>query len=85
VRVGLVQQPHCEPDLAERVARLARDLDDDDFQTRERAQKQLEEMGRAGFVHLRRLHEAAKDPEVRHRLEQLLEKYDAERALGDTL
>jgi len=81
VRVGLVQQPHCEPDLADRVARLVHDLDDNDFQTRERAQKQLADMGRAGFVHLRRMHEAAKDPEVRHRLEQLLEKYDAERAL----
>jgi len=76
-----VQQPHCESDLAERVARLVRALDDDDFQTRERAQKQLADMGRAGFLHLRRMHEAAKDPEVRKRLEQLLEKYDAERAL----
>jgi len=81
VRVGLVQQPHCEPDLAERVARLVPDLGDDDFQTRERAQKRLADMGRAGFVHLRRLHDETKDVEIKKRLEQLLEKYEAERAL----
>jgi len=81
VRVGLVLQPHCEPDLADRVARLVRDLDNDDFQTRERAQKQLGDMGRAGFVHLRRLYQETKAPEVRQRLERLLEKVDAERAL----
>lgn len=82
VRVGLVQHPHCEPDLAERVARLARDLDADEFAVREEAQKRLEALGRAAFVHLRRLVEKAPSPEVRRRIERLLQTHDAGQALG---
>jgi len=81
VRVGLVQQPHCEPDLARRVADLVKQLDAEDFEVRERAQKRLDEMGRAAFVHLVRMRRDAKDPEARRRLDQLIEKYDAERAI----
>jgi hypothetical protein len=81
VRVGLVQHPHCEPDLAERVARLVKQLDSDDFETRERAQQELERLGRAAFVHLVRLRDAARDVEVRRRLDELLRKHEAWQAL----
>jgi hypothetical protein len=80
-RVGLVMHPHCEPDLAERVAALAKDLGDDDFDTRERAHKQLDDLGRAAFVHLVRLKKEIKSPEGKRRLEELLDKYDAEKAI----
>jgi hypothetical protein len=79
-RVGLVQHPHCEPDLAERVAALAKDLDNDDFETRERAQNRLDEIGRAAFVHLVKLRKQIKGAEAQRRLDELLEKHDAEKA-----
>jgi hypothetical protein len=81
VRVGLVQHPHCEPDLAERVAALASDLGNDDFDARERAQKQLDKLGRAAFVHLLRLRKEIKGLEAKRRLDELLQKYDGEAAV----
>jgi hypothetical protein len=81
VRVGLALHPHCEPDFADRVAALAKDLDDDDFDTRERAQKRLEDMGRAAFVHLRKLREKVKSAEMLRRLDDLLDRYDAAGAI----
>jgi hypothetical protein len=81
VRVGLVQQPHCEPDLPRRVADLVRQLDADDFEARERAHRRLDDMGRAAFVHLVRMRRDAKDPEARRRLDQLIEKYDSTRII----
>jgi hypothetical protein len=81
VRVGLVLHPHCEPDFADRVAALAKDLDDNEFDTRERAQKRLEDMGRAAFVHLRRLREKVKSAEMQRRLDDLLDRHDAAKAI----
>jgi hypothetical protein len=81
VRVGLVLHAHCEPDLADRVAEIAKDLDDDDFDTRERAQKRLEDMGRAAFGHLRRLREKVKSAEMQRRLDDLLDRHDATKAI----
>jgi hypothetical protein len=81
VRVGLVQHPHCEPDLAERVAALVNNLSNEDFDTRERAQKQLDELGRAAFIHLVRMRKGIKAPEAKRRLEEILEKYDVEKAI----
>jgi len=81
VRVGLVLHPHCEPDFAERVANLAGELGSNDFEARERAQKRLEEMGRAAFVHLKRLRETIKSPEAQRRLEELLAGFDALKAI----
>jgi hypothetical protein len=81
VRVGLMHHPRCEPDFAERVARLAKGLDDDDFETRERAQKRLEELGRAAFVHLKKLRDKTKSPELQHRLDEILERYDAKQTI----
>ena len=81
VRVGLVFHGHCEPDLAQRVLALARLLDSDEFAVREKAQKELEGMGRAAYVHLVRLRKSPELPlEVRKRVEALLEKWDAQKA-----
>jgi hypothetical protein len=81
IRVGLVLHAHCEPDFPDRVAAIAKDLDDDDFDTRERAQKRLEDMGRAAFVHLRRLREKVKSAEMLRRLDDLLDRHDAAGAI----
>jgi hypothetical protein len=81
VRVGLVLHPHCEPDFAERVANLAAELGSNDFESRERAQKRLEEMGRAAFVHLKRLRGTIKSPEAQRRLDELLAGFDAAKAI----
>jgi hypothetical protein len=81
VRVGLVHQPHCEPGVAERVARLVKQLDDDEFAKREAAQKELEQLGHAAFPHLVKLRPTVTAPEPKRRIEELLEKYDVERAV----
>lgn len=81
VRVGLVQHPYCEPGLAERVAKLVKELDNDEFARREAAQKSLETMGRAAYVHLLKLRDTIKAPEPKRRIEELLEKYDVERTI----
>jgi hypothetical protein len=81
VRVGLVLHPHCEPDFADRVAALAKDLDDNEFDTRERAQKRLEDMGRAAFAHLRKLRENVKSAEMQRQLDDLLDRHDAAKAI----
>jgi hypothetical protein len=81
LRVGLVLQPHCEPDLAERVADLAKDLGSEDFEKRERAQESLEKLGRAAFVHLRRVRPTIKSPEAQRRIDEMLDRLDAEKAI----
>jgi hypothetical protein len=81
VRVGLVHQMHCEPGLADRVAKLVKQLDDDEFAKREAAQTELEQIGRAAFPHLVKLYAKTNAPEPKRRIETLLEKYDAERAV----
>lgn len=82
VRVGLVVHPHCEPDLAERVAGLVADLEAKEFIKRGQAQERLEKLGRAAAGHLFRLREQTKDPELRRRLDHLLEKYEVAKALA---
>jgi hypothetical protein len=81
VRVGLVFQPHCEPDLAQRIADLAKDLGSEEFEKREAAQQSLEKIGRAAFVHLRRVRPAIKSPEALRRIDELLDRVDAEKAI----
>jgi hypothetical protein len=81
VRVGLVMHPHCEPDLGPKVAELVKQLNADDFAAREEAQKRLEKLGRAAYVHLIRMERESQPLEVRARLEKLLQKYDSQRGL----
>jgi hypothetical protein len=81
VRVGLVLHPNCEPDLAEVILGLVKQLDDNDFETREAAQKRLDEYGRAAFVHLARIAKKNPSAEVERRIKELLRKYDAREAV----
>jgi hypothetical protein len=80
-RVLLVHHPHCEPDLAERVLGLVKQLGADDFNGRVEAHKRLQGLGRAGFVHMVRARKTTSDPEIRARLKKLLEEFEAEQAL----
>lgn len=81
VRVGLVHQAHCEPGVAERVAALVQQLDNDEFAKREAAQKELQQLGHAAFPYLAKLRLGITAPEVKRRVEELLEKYDVERTI----
>jgi hypothetical protein len=83
VRVGLVHQPHCEPDLAERIARIVKDLDDDRFDIREQAQAELERIGPAALGKLKVHFDQTKSPEVMRRLEKFLSKHDANKAMWE--
>jgi hypothetical protein len=79
-RVMLVHHPHCEPDLAERVLGLVKDLESNDFNVRVQAHKRLEALGRTAFVHMLRARRTTNDPEVRSRLKKILEEFEAELA-----
>jgi hypothetical protein len=81
VRVGLVQHPHCEPDLPERVNNIVKDLQAPDFGTREKAQKRLDDLGRAAFVQLLRQRDATTDADLKRRLDELVEKYESRKAI----
>jgi hypothetical protein len=82
VRVGLVHHDHCEPDFAERVKELVKQLDDDSFKVREAAQKKLEAMGPSVRVHLARLRDKGDlSVEVKRRVETLIDRWDARKAL----
>jgi hypothetical protein len=83
VRVGLVVHPHCEPDLAKRVEELVGLLGSDDFNVRQRAEKQLGDMARAAFPHLVRLRKTATDPEVRMRLRRILQRIESSSSLDE--
>jgi WD40 repeat protein len=62
-------------DEAERIQRLIADLDSDDFATREKAHKELEGLGAAAVPEMRKALAAKPSPEVRTRLERLLEPF----------
>jgi hypothetical protein len=81
VRVGLVQQVPFDQDTADRVAALVKQLDDDDFNKREAAQRELERLGRAAFGHLRRLQPKVFSPEPKRRIDELLEKLESQRII----
>jgi hypothetical protein len=82
VRVGLVHHAHCEPDFAARVKALVKQLDDDSFDKRQEAQKQLEAMGPAVTVHLARLRKGELSAEVSRRVDELISKWDAKKAFA---
>ena len=70
-----------DQEMAERVARLVKQLDDDAFDKREAAQRELENLGRAAYAPLRRLQPTIFAPKPKRRLDEVLEKLDAERAI----
>jgi WD domain, G-beta repeat len=70
VLAGKFRAPADEPDR--RVAALVADLDSDVYATREGASKQLRELGAKAEPALRRALAAARSPEARRRLEELV-------------
>jgi hypothetical protein len=81
VRVGLVQQIPFDNELADRIAKLVKQLDDDKFDKREAAQQQLAKLGPIASIYLQRLKKTITTAESKRRIDELLEKYDAQRAL----
>jgi hypothetical protein len=75
VRVGLVQQVFDDPRTAQRVARLLRQLDDDDFEQREAAHDELGAMGRRTLPSLFKQRPKIKSVEVKRHVDELLRKY----------
>ena len=71
-RVGIVILLNADPALQDRVAKLITELGDEDWATREAAQRQLKALGRAAVPELEK-HRGDEDPEVRYRVQQLLE------------
>jgi hypothetical protein len=71
----------ADPELADRVARLVKQLDDDDFAKREAAQRELEKLGRAAYGPLRRLLPTVFAPEAKRRLDEVLEKIESQRTI----
>jgi hypothetical protein len=82
VRTLLVHHPHCEPDLAERVMTLVKQLDAKKFEDRLEAHKRLQNLGRAAFIHLVRARKTNPPLEVRMRLDKLLEEFETSAAFG---
>jgi hypothetical protein len=81
VRVGLVQQIPFDTELADRIAGLVKQLDDDNFYKREAAQLELAKLGRIAFGYLQRLKPTITAPEPKRRLDELLEKLETQRVL----
>ncbi len=80
VRVGLVHHSHCEPDFADQVRKLVKQLDSAEFDEREAAQKKLRAMGSGVTVHLVRLRKDEPSAEVRKRIDELLVNWDVRQA-----
>src|SRR5205085_1530982 len=57
------------------VAKLVPDLNSDQFPVRDKASRELERLGPAAEPALRKVLEGQPAPEVRQRIEQLLQKY----------
>jgi WD40 repeat protein len=68
-------------DEAERIQRLIADLDSDDFDTREKAHKELERLGAVAVPQLRKALAAKPSEDVRVRLERLLEPFKDKNAV----
>jgi hypothetical protein len=67
------------------IARLVRDLDSDDFVTRENAAKQLDRLGQQAVPALRQALSGSPSLEARRRAEGLLEKWQPLVLKGDGL
>jgi Tol biopolymer transport system component len=66
--------PGPAPEAAKRLARLVADLDDDDYAVREKATAELARMGPAAAPALRKALDGRPSAEIRHRIEDLLDK-----------
>jgi WD40 repeat protein len=66
-----------KPVSTEQVGRWIRELDDDEFETRENATRELEQIGKAAKAALLEKIKKMPSPEVRRRVEELLDKMDS--------
>jgi hypothetical protein len=81
IRVGLIYHGHLEPDFADRVLELAKQLDASKFADRDAAMKKLLAIGPAALVQLQRLRERKElSLEVRERIDSLVKRWSAKEA-----
>jgi hypothetical protein len=81
VRTALIYHSHLEPDFADRVLDLVRQLDEPRFAERDAALKKLLAIGPAALVQLQRLQRRADlSVEVRDRIAALVKKWSAKDA-----
>jgi WD40 repeat protein len=66
--------PDPGPDAAKRLTKLVADLDNDDFAVREKATEEIAKLGQSAAPELRKALEGKPSPELRQRVEHLLEK-----------
>ena len=69
-----LQPAAADPGFADRLARLIRDLDDDAWEVRDKAQKDLTRLGPRAETALRKALAASPSPEVEMRVTQILEE-----------
>jgi hypothetical protein len=80
-RVGLVYHGHLEPDFAERVLELVKQLDSPRFAQRDAATKKLLAIGPAALVQLQRLRGRKElSVEVRERIDALVKRWSTAEA-----
>ncbi len=78
VRVGLVFQGHLEPDFAERILELVKQLDSERFADRDAAMKKLFQIGPAAMVQLQKIRNRRDlSAEVRERIDRMIKKWNA--------
>lgn len=81
IRVGLIYHSHLEPDFADRVLELVKQMDAPKFADRDAAMKKLLAIGPAALVQLQRLRERADlSLEVRERIDNLVKRWSAKEA-----
>jgi hypothetical protein len=81
VRVGLIHHGHLEPDFADRILELVKQLDAAKFAERDAAMKKLLAIGPAALVQVQRLRERRDlSVEVRERIDGLVKKWSAKEA-----
>ena len=77
--------PDPGPDAAKRLAKLTADPDNDDFATREKATEEIAKMGSAAEPALRRALDGKPSPEMRQRVEHVLDKLREPAVAPETL
>src|SRR5262249_31026427 len=68
-----------------RVAQLVKDLDNDDFEVREKASEELARIGEPSAGALRKALEGSSSAEMRSRITQLLDKFAGKSATTDVV
>ena len=84
IRVGLIYHGHLEPDFAERILELVKQLNSERFAERDAATKKLLQIGPAALVQIQRFRDR-KDlsTEVRERIDTLIKKWNAKDAFDE--